>query len=124
MQWAKHYYDGKHRELAFDVGDWHGFAFTIVQPHRYQATSMASCLLASMAWQACSGQVVPTEVIGSVAYRLALPAGTWLHDTFSVSLLKKFDGDLPATPAVLPAIENVVRCMHQPRFFSPAFAVE
>lgn len=61
------------------------------------------------------------ECIGAVAYRLQLPANARMHDVFHVALLKKFEGQAPASvPAlpplvhgrVLPTPEKVVRARH------------
>ena len=47
-----------------------------------------------------------TEIINTVAVRVALPPRARLHDVFHVGLLKKWAGPPPATPPPLPVIHN------------------
>jgi hypothetical protein len=44
------------------------------------------------------------ERIGSLAYRLHLPAKARIHDVFHVVFLKKFEGDAPSVLAALPPV--------------------
>jgi hypothetical protein len=51
------------------------------------------------------------ERISEVAYKLQLPPGAKLHDTFHVGLLKKFHGETPSGPEVLPPIRHGCACL-------------
>jgi hypothetical protein len=46
-----------------------------------------------------------------VAYKLQLPLVAKLHDTFHVGLLKKFHGETPSGPGVLPPIRHGRACL-------------
>jgi hypothetical protein len=46
------------------------------------------------------------EQVGEVAYKLQLPPGAKLHDTFHVGLLKKFHDETQSDPGVLPPIQH------------------
>ncbi|XP_066384983.1 uncharacterized protein [Miscanthus floridulus] len=98
----KLHYDKLHRQVSYAVGDW-----VLLRLCHHPTASLP---------QVTTGKLKPcffgpyhvTELINEVVVRLALPPHTRLHDVFHISLLKKFIGDLPATPPPLPVIHNGV----------------
>jgi len=93
-------YDHSHRPLSFDVGDW-VWLHLHHRPHGSLADSAKGKLR-----QRFFGPYQITEKINEVAFRLALPPGTRLHNAFHVGLLKKFVGTPPMVPPSLPPTHN------------------
>ena len=96
----KHYYDRLHRPVDFQVGDW-----ALLRLRQRPTASMP---------QSAAGKLKPRfygpyrviELINDVAVRLALPPQARLHDVFHVGLLKKFHGEPPQEPPVLPHVRH------------------
>lgn len=82
----KHFADKKRCERAFSVGD---MVYIKLQPYRHTSLS-AAVFLASKLLKLHSKYYGPFRVlsnVGTVPYKLMLPEGCKLHDTFHVSQL-------------------------------------
>ncbi|KAI4348705.1 hypothetical protein L6164_009396 [Bauhinia variegata] len=95
----KFYVDKKRIERHFEVRD---FVYLILQP--YCQSSVANTPFHKLA--AC--YYSPYEIlekVGSMAYKLALPTGSKIHNVSHVSMLKKHKGDRP-TSITLPLSQD------------------
>ena len=92
--------DQHQREVSFLVGD---YVYLKLQP--YRQTSVA--FWASMKLTPCFfGPYKVIEKVGPMAYKLALPPGSQIHDVFHVSLLRKHLGLVSPTSTQLPPVSN------------------
>jgi hypothetical protein len=105
QQHYKTFYDRKHWEVDFEVGQWVWLRL-LHQP------------IASLDIKGC-GKLGPKfygpfqilERVGDVAYKLKLPTGAKLHDVFHVELLKRFCGEPPEETVALPPIRHGRACL-------------
>ncbi|XP_050379620.1 uncharacterized protein LOC126796952 [Argentina anserina] len=97
----KHYYDLKHTERSFQVGD---MVFLKLQRHKQHSMPSHTFHKLSAKYY---GPFKVLERIGSVAYKLELHASATIHDVFHVSLLKKKLGQSASVEPNLPPMASV-----------------
>ncbi|XP_050369093.1 uncharacterized protein LOC126787218 [Argentina anserina] len=89
-------YDKRHVEREFHVGDWVYFETPALQAAKYSKKEDSQpCTKVLLSYQV-------EERIGSVSYKLQLPASAKIHPIFHVSLLKKKIGSQAVTTPHLP----------------------
>ncbi|KAL4579110.1 hypothetical protein LXL04_015245 [Taraxacum kok-saghyz] len=93
-------YDSHHRSLEFQEGDW---VWLKLQPYRQLTVAKGKFTKLSPQFY---GPFQVLQRIGAVAYRLALPEGSRVHNVFHVSLLKPHQGMPPDEPTVLPPLAD------------------
>ena len=108
QQRMKYFADQHRSEREFSVGDW---VFLKLQPYRQQTVAVRKCLKLSAKYY---GPFQIEEKVGSVAYKLKLPADTRIHPVFHVSLLKKKLGLVQGSSTKLPEFDAQDQCPLQP----------
>jgi hypothetical protein len=104
QQQHKAFYDRKHRQLDFVVGE--GAWLRLLHRPIASLDVKGRGKLGPKFF----GPFQVTEKISDVAYRLQLLTGARLHDVFHVGLLKKFHGEAPNVPGALPPIRHGWAC--------------
>ena len=85
------------RERSFDVGDW---VFLQLQP--YKQISLKQAKRDNKLSPNYYGPYKVLQNIGTMAYKLELPASSRVHPVFHVSCLKKVIGDKIPVQTILP----------------------
>jgi hypothetical protein len=93
---VKLFYDVKHTDVAFCVGDW----VWVKLLHRPIA-SLPHQTKGKIASRFYGPYQIP-EKIGEVAYRVQLPAGARIHNVVHVGVLKAYHGNAPTEVPPLP----------------------
>lgn len=88
--------DSKCRDISYNVKD-----LVYVKLRPYRQTSLAGSTFHKLS-KRYYGPFQITELIGTVAYRLALPPSSKIHNVFHCSILKPHHGPLPNTIDPLP----------------------
>jgi len=92
----------QHRsERSFDVGDW---VFLQLQPYKQMSLKHAKKDNKLSPKYYGSYKVLPQ--IGTMAYKLDLPAASRVHPVFHVSSLKKVIGDKIPVQTILPKLDE------------------
>ncbi|KAA8546750.1 hypothetical protein F0562_003179 [Nyssa sinensis] len=96
------------REVSFNIGD---YVYLKLQPYRQTSIAFRGSLKLSPRFY---GPYKVIERIGPVAYKLDLPVGSLIHDTFHVSLLRKHLGTIAPTSPDLPPVAADSTILPQP----------
>ncbi|WVZ01635.1 hypothetical protein V8G54_027704 [Vigna mungo] len=114
QNYMKQQADRKRRDIQLEVGD---LALVKLQPYRQQSLALRKNQKLGLKF---FGPFEVVEKIGAVAYRLQLPDTAKIYPVFHISLLKKFQGDLPQQYLPLPLTTsefgptvqpwNILRC--------------
>ena len=98
-----------HNERIFDVGDW---VFLQLQP--YKQMSLKQAKKDNKLLPKYDGPYKVLQKIGTMAYKLELPASSRVHPVFHVSCLKKIIGDQIPVQTILPELDEEGKIILEP----------
>ena len=96
-------------ERSFDVGDW---VFLRIQP--YKQMSLKQAKKDNKLSPKYYGPYKVLQKIGTMAYKLELPASSRVHPVFHVSCLKKVIGENLPVQTVLPELDGEGKIILEP----------
>ena len=88
QNWMKQQADQHRSEISFDIGDW-----VFLRLQSYKQMSLKQAKKDNKLSPKYHGRYKVLQKIGSMAYKLELPASSWVHLVFHVSCLKKVIGE-------------------------------
>ena len=100
--------DKHRREVHFTVGD---FVYLKLQPYRQTSVAFRRSIKLAPRY---FGPYQVLAKVGEVAYKLALPAGSQIHDVFHVSRLRKCLGSVVPVSQELPPVSVTSTILPQP----------
>jgi hypothetical protein len=101
--------DQHHSERSFDVGDW---VFLRLQP--YKQMSLKQAKKDNKLSPKYYGPYKVLQNIGTMAYKLELPASSRVHPVFHVSCLKKVIGDKLPVQTILSELDEEGKIILEP----------
>ena len=101
--------DQHHSERSFDVGDW---VFLRLQP--YKQMSLKQAKKDNKLSPKYYGPYKLLQNIGTMTYKLELPASSQVHPVFHVSCLKKVIGENLPVQTILPELDEEGKIILEP----------
>jgi hypothetical protein len=111
-QLMKRAHDKQHRDIEFAVGDW-----VWLRLSHWPAASVRPAGAGKLSAK-YFGPYQIMDKVGSMSYRLQLPAHAKIHNVFHVVFLKKFEGMLSTVTPPLPPIVHGARCQFRNAWYA------